>query len=254
MSPEEKLVAKTLAESLKMDFIDLETAPLEEFQGCALIPVPMMKSKCVALLNIDMVEKKMTVAMAEPNNADTIMFLEMMTGMKMTPVVATKAGISRAISICFESPVEHQTQLLHKLDSIAVKASSEKEVSFADDSLEQMLGDLGENDAPIVRLINLILTNIVFKHASEALVEPTPTKLLLKVGSGDAWETIKELPIGCYDPLVRRLRLMADWPFDKPSEGESQRFRFMQDNQAFFFRIINSSTPSGKEIHILRVE
>lgn len=274
---EEKNVCKILAGLMSLEFADLEKASLSK-EWISIIPFHLMTRLRVVAIGGD--EKVIKLAMADPTNKEAITDIKLIMEREVMPVVATKSGIFHVISRVYDLqtgmparipsvPDEtltipdsdesyckidfaRQDDILKKLSIIAGERPEGGESQFNDDPLENLLGELGENDAPIVRLSKLIFSVMIAKDSSEAIIEADSTKMTIRAKVREDFENIMESPPACYGPLIRRLKLMANWRMDQPPEGMSQRFRLKIDQLEYYFQMSIASTPTGKEVRISR--
>ena len=109
------------------------------------------------------------IAMADPSNIYAIDDLKFLTGLNIEPVVTTDAAIEEAIVRYYETPeqMESYDEVIGDLDF--------EDIDFGDDMDEDfnVLDSQAEAEqAPVVKLCNLILLNAIQKGASDIHIEP----------------------------------------------------------------------------------
>src|SRR5213076_3068108 len=104
--------------------------------------------------------RRLVVAMADPSNVFAIDDIRTITGAEVRTVVATKAGIQEAID-------KH-----HRLDSDAENITAQASSEFEPEEDLSAVKDVVE-DAPIVKLVNVLITQAVADRASDIHIEPT---------------------------------------------------------------------------------
>ncbi|HLT36501.1 MAG TPA: type II secretion system protein GspE, partial [Enhygromyxa sp.] len=121
------------------------------------------------LIPVQKAGNSLIVAMADPSNIYAIDDLKFMTGLHIEPVVSTDAAIEQAIEHYYSKPEEvaSYSEVLGDLDleDIEFEDSIEDDFSVLDSQSEA-------EQAPVVKLCNLILVNAINKGASDIHIEP----------------------------------------------------------------------------------
>ncbi|MBF0408141.1 MAG: hypothetical protein HQM10_12360 [Candidatus Riflebacteria bacterium] len=271
---EGKKVAKILAGLLNIEFVDLETTPMEKRSDFS-VPSHIMLNKWV--FPLDARGHELKLAMRDPKDLQTIEDVKLLTGKKVIPVVGTVSGIFRAITTSYEpmysdgTPLASVSGLIHppsdnfwddrkitKQDKILNELSliagdgSEKDPFAGENDL--VLSEVDERDSPTIRLVKLLFEQLIAKKGSEALIEADNTTTTIRIRVGASWEKFMVIHSFAYPALARNLKMMSGWNFDMPSETQTPRFEKWVDNQQYFFQLSITSTQRGRTIRILLVE
>ena len=147
---EEQFVG-TLAEQLGLDFVDLATYPVD---AAAAQLVNETLARRYLALPIGWREGKLIVAMADPSNVFAIDDIRALTGADVRQVVATGEAVTAAIS------------KYHRRDSEAEHISAQASAASGTDE-DDRLSHIKEvhEDAPIVRLVDLIISQAISDRA-----------------------------------------------------------------------------------------
>src|SRR5213079_3686940 len=130
--------------------------------------IPFETAKRYQILPLSRVGASLTIAMVDPTNVFAMDDIKFMTGFNIEPVVASESAIIDAIEKAYGQPQaeENVDELLASMDDADVELQAEHE--------EMNLNELEKSadEAPIVKLVNIILTDAVKRGASDIHVEP----------------------------------------------------------------------------------
>ena len=133
--------------------------------------VPQETAVRYQIVPLSRVGSTLTIAMTDPTNVFAMDDIKFMTGFNVEPVVASETAISEAIHK-FYGDVES----VEELDKVMKDLTGEDAdaLELAADEAEMDLAELEKaaEEAPIIKLVNLILTDAVKKGASDIHVEP----------------------------------------------------------------------------------
>lgn len=190
---ETDLVA-TLASQLGLTFIDLGDYPVDP-SAVGLVSDGL--SRRYLALPIGLEEGRLVVAMADPSNVFAIDDIRHVTGREVQAVVATRASIEAAID------------KYHRLDTdaenITAEASSAMEVEEDLSAISQVV-----EDAPIVKLVNVVITQAVADRASDIHVEPTEHDVRIRYRIDGVLHEVMRAPKNIQAGIISRLKIMAD--------------------------------------------
>ena len=188
---ESQLVA-ALAEQIGMQFVDLGDFPVD---GSAVGLVPNHLCRRYSALPIGYDDGRLLVAMADPANIFAVDDIRTTTGMDVKPVVATKADVLAAIN------------RYHRVDSDLDDLTSSIDTGDEDD-----LDDLKAvvEDAPIVKFVNLLITQAVQDRASDIHIEPTERDVRVRFRIDGVLHEVMHSPKNIQSGVVSRLKIMAD--------------------------------------------
>jgi type IV pilus assembly protein PilB len=188
---ESQLVA-ALAQQIGMRFVDLSDFPVD---GAALASVPQTVCRRYNALPIGYEDGKLLVAMSDPANVFAIDDIRSITGMDVKPVVATKSDVSSAINRYHRADSE--------IDDLTMVLDQEE-----DDNLEG-LKEVVE-DAPIVKFVNLLITQAINDRASDIHLEPTERELRVRFRIDGVLHEIMRSPKNIQSGVTSRLKIMAE--------------------------------------------
>jgi type IV pilus assembly protein PilB len=190
---ETQLVA-ALAQQIGLPFVDLQEHVVD---GSATGRVPGAVVRRHNALPIGYTEDgKLLVAMADPGNVFAIDDIRSMTGLDVRPVVATRADVLAAIDRYYRADAD--------MDDL----TSAMELNDEEDDLSKVK-EITE-DAPIVKFVNLLITQAIQDRASDIHLEPTETDLRVRYRIDGVLHEVMRSPKAIQSGVISRLKIMAD--------------------------------------------
>jgi type IV pilus assembly protein PilB len=234
---EEQFVA-TLAEQLGLEFVDLATYPVDP---AATQLVTEALARRYLAVPIGWWEGRLIVAMADPSNVFAIDDIRTLTGADVRQVVATKEAVTATIN------------KYHRRDSEAEHMSAEASASSApmeDDRLSN-IKDVRE-DAPIVRLVNLLITQAIADRASDIHVEPTGKDLRIRYRIDGVLHEVMRSPRNIQNGIISRLKVMADINIAERRIPQDGRITSVVEGRAVDLRVATLPTVHGEKV-VMRI-
>ena len=169
--------------------------------------IPFETAKRYQILPLSRVGASLTIAMVDPTNVFAMDDIKFMTGFNIEPVVASESsiadGIEKAYGTAKEEDLEQVMQSMTELGEADVELQAEE---------QQM--DLNElekaaDEAPIVKLVNLVLTDAVKRGASDIHMEPYEKEFRVRFRIDGILQSIMTPPLKLKDAITSRLKIMA---------------------------------------------
>src|SRR5581483_7099862 len=169
--------------------------------------IPYETAKRYQILPLSRVGSSLTIAMVDPTNVFAMDDIKFMTGFNIEPVVASESSIMAGIEKAYGSTQEED---LEKVMASIGEAEADVELSASDEE-ELALEDLerAADEAPIVKLVNLILTDAVKRGASDIHMEPYEKEYRVRFRIDGMLQTIMSPPMKLKDAITSRIKIMA---------------------------------------------
>src|SRR6185369_2069592 len=132
--------------------------------------VPYETAKRYQVLPLSRVGASLTIAMVDPTNVFAMDDIKFMTGFNIEPVVASETSIIEAIEKVYLSPPEPEEDLETVMSTLTDIADSDVELQA--EEMEAADLERAADEAPIVKLVNLVLTDAVKRGASDIHMKP----------------------------------------------------------------------------------
>ncbi|MGH2697060.1 MAG: GspE/PulE family protein, partial [Actinomycetota bacterium] len=190
---ETDLVA-ALARQVGLEFVDLSVHSIDP-SAASLISDQVARRYRALPIGFD--DSRLVVAMSDPSNVFALDDIRTITGLEVKPVVATAADIDSAIRKygAFEQSAE----------DMASEASAEHGEAA---DLSEM--EAAVEDAPIVKLVNLLITQAVADRASDIHIEPAEKDIRIRYRIDGVLHEVMRSPKNIQAGLISRLKVMAD--------------------------------------------
>lgn len=197
--------------------------------------IPKETAKRYLLIPLKKQGDKLYVAMADPMDYFAIEDLRLSTGFQIEPAIATKDDIRRAISKYYD----------------------------IDEGFEELLGDLPitdkqqeENitnqDSPVVRLVNQLLSNAVTLRASDIHIDAQETKVVVRYRVDGVLRVERVLPKHMQSVITARIKIMANLDITEHRVPQDGRIKVNIDLHPVDIRVSTLPTVYGEKI-VLRI-
>ena len=190
-----------LADQFEVPYIDIDPANVNP-QIARLIPEDFSRAHEAGAIDIS--GNNMTLAMVAPDDIETIAEVELMTGYQIRPAVAMADDVQALISRVYDDrSVARQTIVDMKLAELAEAQTAVDESSNAMLAAEQ-------EDAPVVRLVQAILSGAVSAGASDVHLEPFKPEMRVRYRVDGELQQVMTIPNHIEDSVISRIKVMAD--------------------------------------------
>jgi type IV pilus assembly protein PilB len=227
-------LVRALAEQVGLEFVDLSDYPIDP-TATALLPEALARR--YRALPIGERDGKLLVAMSDPANVYALDDIRTITGRDVQPVVATANDVERTI------------QKFAGMDSqVEAMASIAAEDEGTTEELEAAL-----EDAPIVKLVNAIMTQAVGDRASDVHIEPAEKNVRIRFRvDGVLHEPIPPAPKSIQGGLISRLKVMADLNIAEKRVPQDGRISMKVGGKQLDLRVATLPTVYGEKV-VIRV-
>jgi type IV pilus assembly protein PilB len=167
--------------------------------------IPEEQAKKHMLLPINRAGSTLVVAMADPSNMFAISDIEFLTGYKVEVVVAPENSVKDAIERYYAASTQNLDEMLGDMEDldIALGEDGEEDINITD-------LDKASNDAPVIRLVNLILTDAIKKGASDIHIEPYEKTFRVRYRIDGVLYEVMKPPMKLKNPIVARVKIMSN--------------------------------------------
>ena len=180
--------------------------------------------------------ERLYIAMADPMDFIAIDDLRLATGFQIETAIATKDDILRTISKYYDMD-EGLVELLDDLSSSKNAVQEEQR---------------GDQDSPVIRLVNQILSNAVTQKASDVHIDPQETKIVVRYRIDGVLRTEKVLPKSMQNVLTARIKIMAKLDITEHRVPQDGRIKVNLEFSPIDLRVSSLPTVFGEKI-VLRI-
>jgi len=217
--------------------------------------IPMDTALKFQVLPLSRVGSSLTLAMADPTNVFAMDDIKFMTGFNIEPVVASERSITEAIRKNYGSIEEQERKReLEEIVSFIDEGQNETvELEAQDESslnLEQL--EKAAEEAPVIKLVNYLLTDAVKRGASDIHMEPYEKEYRVRYRIDGILQTIMNPPNKLRDAIISRIKIMSKLDISEkrlPQDGRIM-IKMMRDGKkkGLDFRVSVLPTLHGEKI------
>lgn len=232
----ESQVASARAAQLGLPFVDLTEYPVDR-AAVALVPMPVLRRYNVLPIGRD--GDRLLLAMSDPSNVLAIDDVRAAVRMQVRPVMAEASDLAAAIGRFVRSDGE-----LDELTTAIVEESS--------DSTDLAVNEPAEDDAPIVRFVNLLISQAIQDHASDIHIEPAENDLNVRYRIDGVLHEMNRAPKNIQNGVISRLKIMSDIDIAERRKPQDGRMSVMHGGRRIDLRVATLPTVYGEKV-VMRI-
>lgn len=195
--------------------------------------------------------KKLTLAMADPNNVFVIDEVQMSTGSVIRPVLALKNEIEDALNALDEKDSSQDDEQINEiLDDL--EGFGDSDIELVEDGVENLEDAMDSGSAPLVRAVNAIIAQAIKVGASDIHIEPYESKIRVRFRIDGVLKQIKELPKKVIGAFVSRIKIMSELDIAEKRLPQDGRFKIKLGGRDIDFRVSSLPTVNGEKI-VMRI-
>lgn len=233
-------VLQELCRELGLDFI--RDIPVNDISVDLVRDIPINYAKQNSVLPYREEQDSVTVLSANPLNFRSLDDLRVMFGKRIKPLIATAAKVADAINRVYEK----STANLAGLDQI------DSEDYDLDDPIVDLL-ESGEDDAPVIKLVNSLLFRAVKEKASDIHVEPYEKDMAVRFRIDGVLFDIFKPPKKLQNAITSRLKVMANLNIAEKRLPQDGRIPLKVGGKDIDIRINSVPTAFGERI-VMRLQ
>jgi type IV pilus assembly protein PilB len=229
-------LVRTLAVQVGLEFVDLADRVVDPSVATLVSEAMARRYQAIPVAFED---GRLLVAMADPSNVFAVDDIRAMTGSEVKTVVSTASGIVEAIN------------QLYRIDGdvdAVVQAAADEHAEDTD------LGNINEvvEDAPIVKFVNMLITQATQDRASDIHIEPTEHDLRIRFRIDGVLHEVMRSPRSIQAGVISRLKVMADINIAERRIPQDGRISMKVAGRGIDLRVATLPTVYGEKI-VLRI-
>ncbi len=238
---QETEITKALARQYRMPAVDLSRFEVDT-KIVKLVPAEVAVKHMVLPLKRE--GRTLTVAMADPTNVGAVDDLKFITRYDIFPVIAGEYTLRSAIERYYE-----QTDA--QLQSLLKDMEEEDELEIVEEEEDEQPVQLGD-DAPVVKLINGILSDAVKRGASDIHIEPFEHEMRVRYRIDGALLEVMKPPVKLKAALISRVKIMSALNIAERRVPQDGRIKLKMGKRVIDFRVSTLPVIYGEKI-VLRI-
>jgi len=232
----EPQLVRALAHQVGMEFVELDKYPVDRAVVSMVTEALCRRHTALPLSITDGVVK---VAMSNPANVMALDDIRAVTRLKCVPVVATHDDVLSAINRYCRSDAE--------LMDLQGEIGEESEgIDLAS------MGSVIEDDAPIVRFVNLIITQAIQDRASDIHIEPAENHVVIRYRIDGVLHEMQRAPKATQNGMISRIKIVSDIDIAERRKPQDGRLSVVHQGRKVDLRVATLPTVWGEKV-VMRI-
>lgn len=236
-------ITQFLSQQYRVPAVNLEDFEIDP-DVIKLIPKEVCEKH--KIIPISRAGSQVVVAMADPTNLHAIDDIKFLTGFAVEPVVAGEGAIGQAIERYYTPTGPSYDEVMAGFDENEIQVSDlEEEVNV--NELERQ-----SEDAPVVRLVNMILLNAIKKGASDIHIEPYEKKFRVRYRVDGVLQEEMAPPLKLKNAIASRVKIMSSLDISERRLPQDGRIRAVVHGRKVDLRLSTLPTVNGEKV-VMRI-
>jgi len=236
-------ITKVLARQYRMPAVDLTRFEVDP-KIIKLVPAEMATKSVVLPLKRE--GRTLTIAMADPTDHGLLEDLKFITRFDLFPVIAGEYTLRNLIEKHYESSDQQLQSLLKDMEE------SGEDLEIVEEQEDEAATQAQIDDAPVVKLINGLLTDAVKRSASDIHIEPFEHEIRVRYRIDGALLEIMKPPLKMKAALTSRVKILSQLNIAERRVPQDGRLKLKMGNRVIDFRVSTLPVLFGEKI-VLRI-
>ena len=231
----ESALVKALARHIGIEFVDLTSITIDP--GAAGL-VPDQLARRYAALPIGFEDEKLVIAMADPGNVLAVDDIRAISGREVVTKVATRTDVENALGRL--AGLDDSVTDLAELAADGVETEDLNAVEAA------------AEEAPVIKLVNTLITRAAADRASDIHIEPTDQDLRIRYRIDGVLHELMRTPRSISRAVVSRLKIMSDIDIAERRRPQDGRISLRVSGRQIDLRVSTLPTIYGEKV-VMRI-
>lgn len=246
----DKDIVESLGKAMNVAFVDLDGMHLDNE---LVKSIPEHLAKRYNVIPVEQKDNKLTLAMVDPLNVLAIDDIRLITGFDIKPVIATEEAINKAISSMFGT-----TEMVAVDDAVKELATTDFGGMEVEDEVDEDadvdINKLKElvDEAPIVRVVNLIISQAINDKASDIHIEPEARNVKVRYRVDGVLHDVMSPPKHIQAPMVSRIKIMSSMDIAERRIPQDGKIHLRHDGREFDLRVSSVPCIHGEKV-VMRI-
>lgn len=233
-----------LSQGLGFPLIDLKRFKIDT-EIVRIIPAQIARH--YQIIPISRMGDTITLAMADPLNIFAVDHVKVLTGYKINPIISSSRDIAQAIELSYPDTAKDMIDdIMKEISSSSIEFITQKQDALPS---EQELSRISQ-EAPVIKVTNMILEEGVKKKASDILIEPWDKTLRMRFRIDGILQEQTTPPRNMHASIVSRIKVMSDLNIAEHRLPQDGRFKVKMLGREVDFRISILPSTFGEKVAI----
>jgi type IV pilus assembly protein PilB len=232
-----EMISEMVSEHVNMPYVKL-TVDMIDPEAASLIPARVARE--FTAIPVTVVANILTIAVSSPFDVFSLDAMTFASGYTLEPILSDEKDILQAIELFFQD------------DALEIGGLGEEAetIEFFDRDREEGSAARIIDEAPVVRLMNMLLIKAIKEKASDIHLEPTEDGVQVRFRVDGDLYLVKTLPTELKQPLVSRVKIVCDLDITDRRMPQDGRFFGKFGRKDIDFRVATSPTIYGESVTI----
>ena len=240
----EEELTRMLAKQYRVPAVDLEKIQVPE-KVLKTVPADMAFKHLV--LPLRKVGRTLTVAMANPSDLSAIDDLKFVTRFEIEPVIVGEYTLRKHLEKYYDTVEDRMSEMLGDLIEEDVEFVEDEDEDVSVTALQEQV-----DAAPVVKFINGLLTDAVYKGVSDIHIEPYEKTMRVRYRIDGALQEVMNPPYKMKAALTSRVKILADLNIAERRVPQDGRIKLRMKKKVVDFRVSTLPVIFGEKI-VLRI-
>ena len=275
----DEMITAVLSRQYGIPSVNLDLFQIDE---SVLRLIPQEVAQKYSVIPLSRVGATLTLAMVDPTNVFAMDDIKFMTGLNVEPVVVAEVSVQQAIAKCYGTTREIEVasvssdeadlegaaangngngsngKITHadlvSLDTIDFKTEASENIEVLEETESIDLSTLAQEsvDAPVVRLVNVLLVDSLRRGASDIHIEPYEKELRIRFRIDGVLYDVMHPPLKLRDGIISRLKIMSRLDISEkrlPQDGRIKiKVKVDSRSRELDFRVSTLPTLFGEKV------
>jgi len=240
---DEEVITHFLSKQLGMGKLTLREM---EFDPYVVDLVPFDIAQRYTIIPINKTNRMLTVAISDPKNIFMLDAIKFLTGCTVKPILVPAKEIQEAININYQAD--------SSMDNILKEVKGDSGLEVVTDAQDNEPEDIaaGVSDAPVVKLVNHLMSEAIRKGASDIHIECYQNILRVRYRIDGMLVEMPPLPYRLRSSLTSRIKIMAELDISERRLPQDGRVKIKTGNRVVDLRVSTTPTIFGEKV-VMRI-
>ncbi|HNX81674.1 MAG TPA: GspE/PulE family protein [Candidatus Omnitrophota bacterium] len=223
-----------------------------KFDRTVVSLIPERMARQYTIIPLSRMGETLTVAMSDPLNIFALDDIKTLTGCSIDLVLSPEEEVLRAIDSQFKTDAKEMSEIISEAEKGEDAQGLEGVQLVKQDDLELSGAVQESTKAPIVKLVDLMLTQALKKRASDIHIEPEMDVLRVRYRIDGALHEILQIPKSNQNAVLARLKILSNLDITENRVPQDGRFKVKFEGKEVDFRVSSLPTSFGQKF-VLRL-
>jgi type IV pilus assembly protein PilB len=236
----EEDLAKSLSDHYQIPYISISEYEIDRE---ILDSVSEEMARRYKIIPLDRTDKLLTVALVDPDNIHHLDEIKIKTRMDVMPVISLPKEIEAAIDKYYGGKEIHTDETYASL----LGDMQQDDLEVVHDQDDDLDGE-GVESAPIIRLVNMLISEAIRSRASDIHIEPEEKSVRIRYRIDGVLKEMTGIPKKMQNAVTSRVKIISELDIAERRKPQDGRFKMKLENRVVDFRVSTVPTVHGEKV------